>query len=186
MGPIELSPAAHMLHYAAPALKVSRPSAAPMDPCTCFGWIGISSACGRARALALPEPDLAQLADMVRTLIDRCREAVPEAPGALYLRPIIFGTSPNIGGATTPTTEALLVVLASPVWDYFSGGEKPLRILVDDQNTRSAAQMGMVKTGGNYAAALGPTMNARANIMPIRCCFAPTAKFRRRARRISC
>jgi len=30
---------------------------------------------------------------MVRAVIKRCRDAVPEAPGALYLRPIIFGTT---------------------------------------------------------------------------------------------
>ena len=63
-----------------------------------------------------------------------------------------------------PPSEALLLVLASPVWDYFAGGMKPLRILVDDENTRSAAQMGMVKTGGNYAAAIGPTLSARAQV----------------------
>ncbi len=101
-----------------------------------------------ARQLVLPEPDAAQLADMVRAVIKRCRDAVPEAPGALYLRPILFGTTANIGAAATPATEASLIVLASPVWDYFAGGAKPLRILVDDENTRSAAQMGMVKTGG--------------------------------------
>jgi branched-chain amino acid aminotransferase len=98
---------------------------------------------------------------------------VPEAPGALYLRPIIFGTTANIGAATTPTTEAMLVVLASPVWDYFAGGEKPLRILVDDQNTRSAQHMGMVKTGGNYAAALAPIMNARAKHQADQVLFCP-------------
>jgi len=59
---------------------------------------------------------------MVRAVINRCRDAVPEAPGALYLRPILFGTTANIGGGATPATEATLVVLASPVWDYFSGG----------------------------------------------------------------
>ena len=155
VGPIEISPAAHMLHYAS----------------TCFE--GFKAFRGRdgsvhvfrmdrhmqrllqsARQLVLPEPDIAQVADMVRAVINRCRDAVPEAPGALYLRPIIFGTTANIGAATTPSTEAMLVVLASPVWDYFSGGMKPLRILIDDQNTRSAEHMGMVKTGGNYAAAL--------------------------------
>ena len=59
-----------------------------------------------ARQLVLPEPDAAQLADMVRAVIERCRDAVPEAPGALYLRPILFGTTANIGAAATPTTEA--------------------------------------------------------------------------------
>ncbi len=91
----------------------------------------------------------------------------------MYLRPIIFGTTGNIGAAATPANEALLLVLASPVWDYFAGGMKPLRILVDDENTRSAAQMGMVKTGGNYAAAMGPTLAARAKYQVDQVLFCP-------------
>jgi branched-chain amino acid aminotransferase len=174
VAPIELSPAAHVLHYAS----------------TCFeGFKAFRRADGSvhifrmdrhiqrmrqsARQLVLPEPDAAQLADMVRAVINRCRDAVPEAPGALYLRPILFGTTANIGAAATPTAEASLIVLASPVWDYFSGGVKPLRILVDDENTRSAAQMGMVKTGGNYAAALGPTLAARAKYQVDQVLFCP-------------
>jgi branched-chain amino acid aminotransferase len=174
VAPIELSPAAHVLHYAS----------------TCFeGFKAFRRADGSvhifrmdrhiqrmrqsARALALPEPEVAQLADMVRAVINRCRDAVPEAPGALYLRPILLGTTANIGAAATPTTEASLIVLASPVWDYFAGGAKPLRILVDDENTRSAAQMGMVKTGGNYAAALGPTLSARAKYQADQVLFCP-------------
>jgi branched-chain amino acid aminotransferase len=110
---------------------------------------------------------------MVRAVIDRCREAVPEAPGALYLRPLLFGTTANIGAAATPSADAMLLVLASPVWDYFAGGMKPLRILVDDEHTRSAAQMGMVKTGGNYAAAMGPTLEARAKYQVDQVLFCP-------------
>jgi branched-chain amino acid aminotransferase len=174
VAPIELSPAAHVLHYAS----------------TCFeGFKAFRRADGSvhifrmdrhiqrmrqsARQLVLPEPDAVQLADMVRAVINRCRDAVPEAPGALYLRPILFGTTANIGAAATPASEASLLVLASPVWDYFSGGMKPLRILVDDENTRSAAQMGMVKTGGNYAAALGPTLSARAKHQVDQVLFCP-------------
>jgi branched-chain amino acid aminotransferase len=174
VAPIELSPAAHVLHYAS----------------TCFeGFKAFRRADGSlhiyrmdrhiqrmlqsARQLVLPEPDPVQLADMVRAVIKRCRDAVPEAPGALYLRPILFGTTANIGAAATPTADASLIVLASPVWDYFAGGMKPLRILVDDVNTRSAAQMGMVKTGGNYAAALGPTLRARAQYQVDQVLFCP-------------
>jgi branched-chain amino acid aminotransferase len=174
VAPIELSPAAHVLHYAS----------------TCFeGFKAFRRADGSvhifrmdrhiermrqsARQLVLPEPDAPQLADMVRAVINRCRDAVPEAPGALYLRPILFGTTANIGAAATPTAEASLIVLASPVWDYFAGGMKALRILVDDENTRSAAQMGMVKTGGNYAAALGPTLRARAKFQVDQVLFCP-------------
>jgi branched-chain amino acid aminotransferase len=174
VGPIELSPAAHVLHYAS----------------TCFeGFKAFRRADGSihifrmdrhiermrqsARLLVLPEPNPVQLAEMVRAVIARCREAVPEAPGALYLRPILFGTTANIGAAATPAADASLLVLASPVWDYFAGGMKPLRILVDDEHTRSAAQMGMVKTGGNYAAAMGPTLAARAKYQVDQVLFCP-------------
>jgi branched-chain amino acid aminotransferase len=114
-----------------------------------------------ARALVLPEPDPAQLRAAVLELIARVREDVPDAPGALYLRPLLIGTTPNIGAAATPATEAILIVLASPVWDYFAGGMKPLKILIEEHAQRCAPHLGMVKTGGNYAAAMGPTLAAR-------------------------
>jgi branched-chain amino acid aminotransferase len=172
--PISLSPAAHVLHYAS----------------TCFeGFKAFRRADGSihvfrmdrhiermrqsARQLVLPEPDPKQLADMVRAVITRAKDAVPEAPGALYMRPMLIGTTANIGAAATPSPDAMLLVLASPVWDYFAGGMKPLRILVDDVNTRSAAQMGMVKTGGNYAAALGPTLSARKQFQIDQVLFCP-------------
>ncbi len=111
--------------------------------------------------MCLPEPDAGQLAGMVTGVIDRVREQVPEAPGALYLRPMLFGTTPNIGAASSPPDQLMLIVLASPVWDYFAGGMKALRIYVEDEATRCASHLGMVKTGGNYAAAMGPTLAAR-------------------------
>jgi branched-chain amino acid aminotransferase len=98
---------------------------------------------------------------MVLGVIDRVREQVPEPPGALYMRPLLFGLTPNIGAASQPPSEACLIVLASPVWDYFTGGMKPLRIFVEDRTHRTAEHLGVVKTGGNYAAAMGPTLAAR-------------------------
>jgi branched-chain amino acid aminotransferase len=129
-----------------------------------------------ARQLVLPVPDAGQLADMVRAVIDRCRDEVPEPPGALYLRPMLLGTTPNIGAAATPSTEALLIVLASPVWDYFAGGAKPLRIFVEDTMTRTASHLGVVKTGGNYAAALGPTLAAREKYRIDQVLFCPNGE----------
>ena len=125
-----------------------------------------------ARQLVLPEPDAAQVADMVVTLVDRFRGQVPEAPGALYLRPVLFGTVPNIGAAGQPSSEACLTVLASPVWDYFAGGMKGLRIAIE-LKPRTAPHLGMVKTGGNYAAALGPTLAARRDYQADQVLFCP-------------
>ena len=174
VAPLEISPAAHALHYASTCFEGFKAFRHTDGSIHVFRMDRhIQRLRQSARQLVLPEPDPKQLADMVRAVIQRCRDAVPEAPGALYLRPILFGTTANIGAASTPSTEATLIVLASPVWDYFAGGMKALRILVDDVNTRSAAQMGMVKTGGNYAAALGPTLAARAKYQVDQVLFCP-------------
>jgi branched-chain amino acid aminotransferase len=161
-GPLELHPAAHVLHYASTCFEGFK----------AYRWADGSVNVFRldrhvarlrqsARLLTLPEPDETQLIEMIRATIDRNRAAVPEAPGALYMRPLLFGTTPNIGAASLPASEATLLVLASPVWDYFAGGAKPLRIYVEEQIARTATHLGIVKTGGNYAAAMAPTLAAR-------------------------
>jgi len=172
--PIEIHPAAHVLHYASECFEGFK----------AYRWADGSVRVFRmdkhvermrqsARLLVLPVPDASLLAQMVLATIDRVRDQVPEPPGALYLRPMLYGTMPNIGAASAPSNEATLIVLASPVWDYFSGGMKPLRIYVEDQKHRTADHLGMVKTGGNYAAAMGPTLAAREKFKVDQVLFCP-------------
>jgi branched-chain amino acid aminotransferase len=159
---IPMHPGAHVLHYASSCFEGFK----------AYRWADGSIHVFRmdrhiermrqsARLLYLPVPDAAQLERMILQTIDANRAQVPEPPGALYMRPVIFGTMPNIGAASQPSNEATLIVLASPVWDYFAGGMKPLRIYVEDQRHRTAEHLGVVKTGGNYAAAMGPTLEAK-------------------------
>jgi branched-chain amino acid aminotransferase len=115
-----------------------------------------------AASLHLPVPDADTLAQMVIDLVGRLVDEIPEPPSSLYLRPTLIGTEENIGAAAAPSREALLYVIASPVGDYFGGGAKTLKLLVDDQHARTTDQLGSTKTGGNYAAALGPTLDAKA------------------------
>jgi len=163
-GPIEISPAAHVLHYASTCFEGLKAYRFADGSINVFRLDRhVARMLQSARHLVLPEPDPILLAGLVRDVVDAVRAEVPEAPGALYLRPLLMGMLPNIGAAATPSnTDAMLMVLASPVWDYFAGGMKPLRIYVDDQNSRTASHLGMVKTGGNYAAAMKPTLDARA------------------------
>ncbi len=160
--PIPMHPGAHVLHYASSCFEGFK----------AYRWADGSIHVFRmdrhiermrqsARLLHLPVPDAAQLERMVLQTIDANRAQVPEPPGALYMRPVIFGTMPNIGAASQPSNEATLIVLASPVWDYFAGGMKPLRIYVEEERHRTAEHLGVVKTGGNYAAAMGPTLAAK-------------------------
>ena len=162
LGPLEIHPAAHVLHYGSECFEGFKAYKHADGSVHVFRLDAhIARMQNSARLLVLPEPDPGQLRDAVLEVIARVRADVPEAPGALYLRPLLFGTTPNIGAAATPSTEAMLVVLASPVWDYFAGGMKPLKILVEEHAQRCAPHLGMVKTGGNYAAAMGPTLAAR-------------------------
>jgi len=174
VAPIPLHPAAHVLHYASECFEGFK----------AYKWADGSVHVFRmnrhiarmqqsAHGLVLPVPDAAQLEAMVRGVIDQNRASVPDAPGALYLRPMLIGTTPNIGAAATPSSEALLIVLASPVWDYFAGGAKPLKIYVEEHATRCASHLGVTKTGGNYAAALGPTLAARKAYQVDQVLFAP-------------
>jgi len=159
---IPLHPGAHVLHYASTCFEGFKAYRGPDGRVNVFRMDRHIERLRRsARALALPVPATEQLDQMIRALIDRVRESVPQAPGALYLRPLLFGTMAAIGGAATPPTEAMLVVIASPVWDYFAGGAKPLRIFVDDEHQRTAPHLGEVKAGANYAAAIQQTVLAR-------------------------
>jgi len=162
VAPLTLHPAAHALHYGSECFEGFKAYRHADGSIHVFRMDRhVARMQQSARALVLPVPDAEQLTSMVLTLIDAVRAEVPAAPGALYLRPLLFGTMPNIGAAATPSTEACLTVLASPVWDYFAGGMKPLKILVEEHAQRCAPHLGVVKTGGNYAAAMGPTLAAR-------------------------
>ena len=162
--PIEMHPAAHVLHYASTCFEGFK----------AYRWADGSVHVFRmdrhiermrqsARLLVLPEPDAAQLAaDGHSTSSTAVAQQVPERAGrAVPAAAAVRHARPTSARHRTPANEATLIVLASPVWDYFAGGMKPLRIYVEDRADRTAAHLGMVKTGGNYAAAMGPTLAAR-------------------------
>ena len=162
LAPLQLHPAAHVLHYSS----------------TCFeGFKAYRWDDGKARiyrlddhvarmqrstaSLALPIPDAELLRGMVLDIVAHNVDDIPAPPSSLYLRPTLIGTLPNIGAAAAPSTEAMLFVLASPVGDYFTSGAAALKLLVEDGRERTTEQLGSTKTGGNYAAALGPTLAAK-------------------------
>jgi len=115
-----------------------------------------------AAKLHLPVPDADLLGRMITDAVAANLDAVPDPPGSLYLRPTLIGTENNIGAAATPSSEALLYVLTSPVGNYFKGGINPLTILIEESKPRTTPQFGMVKSGANYVMALGLTLEAKA------------------------
>lgn len=126
-----------------------------------------------AELVQLPVPPAELLDAMIVDAVAANLSEVPDPPGALYLRPMLLGTDPNIGAAASPSGSALLAVVASPVGDYFAGGVRPLSLLVETEVPRTTPQFGEVKAGANYVMALGITRRARAEHGCDQVLFAP-------------
>lgn len=171
---VSLHPGAHVFHYSS----------------TCFeglkafrhedGAVYIYRMDANVRRLAqssqllhLPEIDEAQLTQMILDIVSKYADEVPAPPGSMYIRPTHFGTEAAIGKAAAPSLNSMLYVLLSPVGDYFAGGSKTLRLLLDEEGVRCAPHMGMVKSGGNYASALGPILSARSDVDADQVLFCP-------------
>ncbi len=126
---------------------------------------------GSAERLMLPPPPVVLFERMVSETVSANAAITPEPPGSLYLRPTLIGTEMNIGAAARPSDTALFFVLASPVGQYFSGGA--LRLAIETKLPRTTPQFGKVKTGANYAMALGVLQQAKANHNADQVLFAP-------------
>ena len=174
LAPLSIHPAAHVFHYASTCFEGFKAYRWDNGKAHIFRlYDHVARMQKSAQSLRLPVPGKDLLADMVIDIVVRHVEDIPLPPSSLYLRPTLIGTLENIGAAASPSTEATLFVLASPVGDYFAGGTQALRLLVDDQRARSTEQLGSTKTGGNYAAALGPTLDAKAEYGVAQILFCP-------------
>ncbi len=169
----EMSPASHVFHYSSACFEGLKAHRQAGGVYTFRLQDHMNRLFQSAGLLCLPQPDPAFVAEMIRENIRACADWVPEAPGSLYIRPTLIGTLESIGAAASPSTEAMLYILLSPVGDYFSKGIKPLRVLLDDEAMRTSPSFGIAKTGGNYAAALHRIMKARKEHGADQVLFAP-------------
>ncbi|ARM85082.1 branched-chain amino acid aminotransferase [Marinobacter salarius] len=162
VGPLPLHPASHVLHYGSSCFEGMKAFRMQNGGVRIFRFDRHVERFQRsAELLCLPLPPADIVEAMIRQLVDLCLDDIPEAPGALYLRPALIGTEENIGAAGAPSAQAMLYVLASPVGDYFSRGGHGLTILIEDQELRSTPGFGQAKAGGNYASALRHVVKAR-------------------------
>jgi len=126
-----------------------------------------------SQLLSLPDFDATMLEKMIIDSVKMYADETPLPPGSMYIRPTHIGTEAAIGKAAAPSMSSLLYVLLSPVGDYFAGGASALRVLLEENGMRCAPHMGMVKSGGNYASALGPISAARVEHKADQILFCP-------------
>jgi branched-chain amino acid aminotransferase len=84
----------------------------------------------------------------------------PAGQGALYLRPILFGSGADLG--VKPSSEYTFCVYGTPVGKYFGPGTTGARMKLYTEHQRAApAGVGNVKCVGNYAQCFSAQRDAK-------------------------
>ncbi|MFT2091498.1 branched-chain amino acid aminotransferase [Paraglaciecola sp. 2405UD69-4] len=171
---IQLHPGAHVLHYSSTCFEGLKAFKHADGSVHIFRMDqNINRFDQSSRLLSLPDIDQSQVSQMILDIVGQYSSEIPEPPGSMYIRPTHIGTEAAIGKAAAPSVNSMLYVLISPVGDYFAGGAKPLRVLLDETGMRCAPHMGMIKSGGNYASALGPIIAAKEEVQADQILFCP-------------
>ncbi|MCH2088951.1 MAG: branched-chain amino acid aminotransferase [Pseudoalteromonas sp.] len=171
---IELHAGAHVLHYSSTCFEGLKAFRHEDGSVYIFRMdANIARMKQSSKLLNLPDFDEGMLEQMIKDIVKEYADETPTPPGSMYIRPTHIGTEAAIGKAAAPSMSSLLYVLLSPVGDYFAGGATALRVLLEEDGMRCAPHMGMVKSGGNYASALGPILEARSEHQADQILFCP-------------
>jgi branched-chain amino acid aminotransferase len=171
---IELHAGAHVLHYSSTCFEGLKAFRHEDGTVYIFRMdANIARMKQSSKLLNLPDFDESMLEQMIKDIVKEYADETPTPPGSMYIRPTHIGTEAAIGKAAAPSMSSLLYVLLSPVGDYFAGGATALRVLLEEDGMRCAPHMGMVKSGGNYASALGPILQARSEHQADQILFCP-------------
>ena len=167
-------PGAHVLHYASTCFEGLKAFRHADGSIKLFRMDkNIARFAQSSDLLSLPAIDTAATEKMIKDVVNRFADEVPEPPGSMYIRPTHIGTEAAIGKAAAPSMTSCQYVLLSPVGNYFSSDAGTLRLLLDETGMRCAPHNGMIKSGGNYASALRPIMQARDEFKADQVLFCP-------------
>lgn len=115
-----------------------------------------------ARRLLMPPVPTSVFLEAINLFVRENADLVPPVgKGALYLRPILFGSGADLG--LRPSSEYSLVIYGAPVGKYFSGSAGA-RMQVCKQHQRAAPiGVGHIKSAGNYAPCFSMQYNAKSD-----------------------
>jgi branched-chain amino acid aminotransferase len=107
-----------------------------------------------AKIMMEPVPEELFIEAVYRVVNANRKYIPPYGTGAsLYVRPLVIGTSPQVG--VKPAVEFTFIVFVTPVGPYFKAGFKPVDLIVCEDVDRAAPLgVGDAKVGGNYAAGM--------------------------------
>ena len=107
------------------------------------------------RGIMMPEVSTELFTEMVKKVVRLNQEWIPtyESGATLYIRPLLIGTSAQVG--VHPAKEYCFLIFVTPVGPYFKGGfaANPY-VIIRDYDRSAPLGTGKYKVGGNYAASL--------------------------------
>jgi branched-chain amino acid aminotransferase len=154
-GPIELDPAASVLHYGQAIFEGFKAYKQPDGHIACFRPEANAHRFNNSAArLAMPDLPEEIFLGAARALITQDQAWVPSAIGeSLYMRPLMIATEGALG--VRPSNEYQFILIASPSGAYFPAGVKPVTVWISEDYVRAApGGTGFAKCAGNYAASL--------------------------------
>ena len=153
---IPLHMAATCLHYGQEAFEGLKAYRCPDGKVRVFrpdeNAARLQSTC---RGILMPEVPTELFIEMVKKVVRLNERFIPpyESGATLYVRPLMIGTSAQVG--VHPSKEYLFLILVTPVGPYFKGGFASNPYVIIREHDRSAPLgTGIYKVGGNYAASL--------------------------------
>ncbi|PRB08520.1 branched-chain amino acid aminotransferase [Microbacterium sp. MYb64] len=160
-GPIELDPAAAVLHYSQEIFEGLKAYRHADGSVWTFRPDRNAARLQRsARRLALPELPTELFIESLKQLVAVDSSWVPSNPEeSLYLRPFMFAKEAFLG--VRAAKKVAYYLIASPAGAYFPGGVQPVNIWLSRDYARAGhGGTGAAKTGGNYASSLLPQEEA--------------------------
>lgn len=162
---IKLHMAATCLHYGQEAFEGLKAYRCPDGKVRVFrveeNASRLQSTC---RGIMMPEVPTELFTEMVKKVVRLNQEYIPtyESGATLYIRPLLIGTSAQVG--VHPATEYMFLIFVTPVGPYFKGGfsTNPY-VIMRDYDRAAPLGTGIYKVGGNYAASLKANSIAHAN-----------------------
>ena len=152
-GPLSLSPAASVFHYAGEVFEGLKAYRRKDGKVQLFRHdANVERLNNSAERIGLPlvPADIAMAA--IEQLVEVDQAWVPSAPGtSLYIRPFLFYTDPEL--SLHGVHQAMFVIILSPSGSYYAEGLNPVKIMLETEDVRAVrGGTGYTKCGGNYAA----------------------------------
>ncbi|SHF93374.1 branched chain amino acid aminotransferase apoenzyme [Desulfacinum infernum DSM 9756] len=154
-GPLELDPAAMVLHYGQGIFEGLKAYRCADGRIHLFRPLKNMERFNRSvRRMCMPEVDAQLHLEAIEALVRLDVEWIPRSVGAsLYIRPTMIASEPHLG--VRPAAEYIHYIITGPVGAYYPEGFNPIKIYVSDQYVRAVrGGVGEAKTMANYAASL--------------------------------